>query len=239
MTGVGEVGKRSTHAPGKGNGLLQIQVRMVLLVVQGVHHQIIYTPKLVELFVGDGLHVGDVGKITNAKAQHWQTAVKYLDGLHLNSTDRKRLVFVNSMQTQSGRSRITILLFEDVGKAVLQVALHLLGSIDRHILLIPEVEGPHIVHTNNVVVVFMGHQYRIDPADLICQHLLTKVRTTIDDQLRRSHPDGQGSTQAPIARIGRLADRTVAANHRHPLRGTRPQECNNQIDGASLSGVDK
>jgi hypothetical protein len=52
-----------------------------------------------------------------------------------------------------------------------------------------------------MVVVLMRHQYGIDPTDLISQHLLAKVRTTINNQLRLSHLDGQSSTQAPIARI--------------------------------------
>ena len=78
--------------------------------------------------------------------------------------------------------------------------------------------GPDVVHTANVVIVGMGHQYAVNASERVRQYLLAEVWATVYQQpcLCRLHQNG--ATQALVSGIRASADLTLAAYHRHATR---------------------
>ena len=63
----------------------------------------------------------------------------------------------------------------------------------------------------------MGENDGIDTTDIFAQDLGAKIRSGIDDEAGLRCFDVNGRTEAFIARIGGMADRAIAPDHRDAL----------------------
>ena len=84
-----------------------------------------------------------------------------------------------------------------------------------------QVEGAYVIQSARMVLVAVGQQDGIQVAHILAQHLLTEIRSGIDQ-------DGQAlvfyqgaGTQAFVAAVSGAANLTLAANHRDTLRSSR------------------
>ena len=70
----------------------------------------------------------------------------------------------------------------------------------------------------------MGKEHRIDPFQSKCQCLQAQFRGRVDEQMQTiPHQIGRGAI-AEIAWIGRGANRTIATDHGHTIRGAGAEE---------------
>jgi hypothetical protein len=81
-----------------------------------------------------------------------------------------------------------------------------------------------IVEPHDVVGVRMREDDRVEPADIFAQGLGAKVGAGVDHPGAFRRFDIDGRAQTLIARIGRMTDLTIAADHGHALRSSRAEE---------------
>ena len=85
MIHVYKIGSLGPDPLGKRHGFIHRHVRMVLrLVHQRVHNERVDTFKIGIIGLIDGLHVGDIGKVTKPIAQDGQLVMNHLDRQHLD-----------------------------------------------------------------------------------------------------------------------------------------------------------
>src|SRR5947209_6372559 len=85
-------------------------------------------------------------------------------------------------------------------------------------------ETAKVIKPHNMVGVRMGEDHGVDMANIFAQRLGPEIGAGIHDPGRFRCLDVDRRAQAFIARIGRLADGAVAADHRHALRSARAQK---------------
>jgi hypothetical protein len=102
----------------------------------------------------------------------------------------------------------------------------LLRRPDRQRLPAEQVtKAAQIIHSCDVVGMPVRQDEQIDPPNLPPDALQAKFRGRIDLDVQPIHDDVHARPRARVLRVLRLADRTVAGNHRHALGRARPQKC--------------
>jgi hypothetical protein len=107
--------------------------------------------------------------------------------------------------------------FEGEEKNALKIGHGFGRGIDRHRTALPG-KAPQIIEAHDVIGVRMGENDGVDAADIFAQGLGAKIRSGIDDESGLRCLDVNGRTEAFIARIGGMADRAIAPDHRNALR---------------------
>jgi hypothetical protein len=80
-----------------------------------------------------------------------------------------------------------------------------------------KVEGADVIQAGGVIAMGVSKNNRVKAADLLAQHLLSEVRTRVDDERVTPGLDEDGSAEALVAKIDGAAHFACAANHWHTL----------------------
>ena len=147
-----------------------------------------------------------------------------VNGNNRNALNRKRFI-VDLVGADTGGAGI-LKIGEDVGKFAPELIEYRRAGIDWNLLTLPEIERPHLVHTSRMVFVFVGKQHRVQVSQTQPQHLLSKVRPSVDQQAFPRHLNVHGCPQAFVAEINRPTNSTGATNHRHTRRCSGSKERN-------------
>jgi len=166
----------------KLQGTIYIQVGMVGIKMQGIDHHDFHPIQFLFLYRLNSAHIGDVSKITEAKAKHWQFSVQHLYGDDFQFFNIEWGVFVYGEEFHHWGARVSMLFFKDIRKAFFQLTLNGLRGVNRQLLPGNEVERPYIVHADDMIIMFMGNQKGVQPGDPLTQHLLAKIGATINAQ---------------------------------------------------------
>src|SRR5206468_640089 len=89
--------------------------------------------------------------------------------------------------------------------------------------LMQKAERTQVVDPEEVVGVSMGVQHRIQAADIFADCLFAEIRRGIDQNRAAAVFNEYGWPGAPVARIGRMADRAIATDGRHAHGRAAPQ----------------
>ena len=85
------------------------------------------------------------------------------------------------------RAGVAVLAFKDIGKPLIQLCLYRCGTVDRHVHVIAKVERAYIVQPDDVVIVLMGNENRIQPVNARSEHLCPEVRTAVNGNILSTH----------------------------------------------------
>jgi hypothetical protein len=80
------------------------------------------------------------------------------------------------------------------------------------------VERPNIIHTDDMVIVFMGKEDGIQVSDVCPKHLLPKIRTSIDENVPVTVAQEYRRPEPIVVRVVRDAYVTLATYDRYSLR---------------------
>ena len=78
---------------------------------------------------------------------------------------------------------------------------------------------PQIIHPDDMIRMSVGENEEIHSDDLFAHALQPELGSSINLHMESIHLDMDAGANALIAWIGRSADRAVAGDHRHALRG--------------------
>ena len=214
--GVRQVGAFRLHDVDELQRLLQIEVGVVLLKVQGIDNQHLKSLKAGHFGLRHEARVCDVGERSDTVAEYGQSEVANLYRLDLHTADRE-LVAADGMQLEGRRTGIGMLL-KGVVEVLADDVQHARHRIDVHGPLLPEIDGPDVVQTRQVVLVLVGDENGIHSGDILAQELLPQVRTGIDEQIHPIHLHESRSTQPVVTRVGGTAHLALASHHGNALR---------------------
>src|SRR5690606_5759008 len=94
-------------------------------------------------------------------------------------------------------------------------------SVNRNIPL-PEKKRPYIIHSHNVICMFMSKENTINTLNVIGKHLLSKVRTTIYNITELLPLYHNGNAKPLIFYICTVGYGIVTPNDGDALRGSCP-----------------
>ena len=160
------------------NCLLEIDMGIMRMVSQCLHDEIFHSLEHVHEMTADLAQVGDIGEVADTKSVACEGIVFHPDRLHMKVTKIERLL-VNEMHLVGGSAGIEVFL-ESIGELSFDFRQRRLVNIKRHRLVaLLEDERPDIVEASDMVLVFMGDEYRIQSVDPLTQHLLAEIGTRI------------------------------------------------------------
>ena len=111
-------------------------------------------------------------------------------------------------------------LADRVGENLLHAVRALARRVDRQRVAADQVaKPPQVVHADDVVGVSMREDEQVELGQVLPHALQSEFRRGVDLHVQPVHDDVEAGTRAPVARIGRRADRTIAGDHRDALRG--------------------
>jgi len=83
--------------------------------------------------------------------------------------------------------------------------------------IVDEIEGPHVVQTADMVLVFVRKQDAVEVAHPRAEHLVAEIGSRVDHQPHTVRLDHGRGPQTVIAPVGRRADPAAASDHGHAL----------------------
>ena len=108
---------------------------------------------------------------------------------------------------------------EGISEHPLQILHRRLARIDRQRLAAAQIaKAPAVVQAHDMIGMGVREQHRVQPANLLAQHLDAEFRRRVDDHLGllRRHIDRW--PRAVVLRVGQKRGRIFHANDRHALR---------------------
>ena len=112
------------------------------------------------------------------------------------------------------------MLVEGVGILTFDLGQSRVVDIERHGLLLLEDEGAQVVEAADMVLMLMGDEHGVQLGDVLTQHLLAEVRTSINDDRPLLGLNQDGGAEALVAWVLRLAHGTGTSNDGYALRGS-------------------
>lgn len=177
---------------------------------ESIDHEGIYTFKVLVFLFRYGLHVGDVEEIPDAEAHDRECTVKDTDGENFDSRDVDRFVGSHREEIDGRHARIALFLgCEAVRDALEEMVGTELFGIDIDIA--EDAVWTKVIESAHMVIVFVGDEYGIEAAEVSGEHLLTEVRSAVDEYATTINIDKSGATQTFVAWIGAGACGAVAA----------------------------
>lgn len=197
-------------------------MRQMGLFSQSVHYQ---DPATLDLFNGipaDELGIGDVGEIPHPVGIYHEFVMHHFDGFDFQAGDPEGMVLYR-VEAEFRGSRIAVF-GKSVGNGGAQAVECGRVAVNRHRPFLVVVERAHIVQSSHMVAVLVGEQDGVYVFHAGPQHLIAEVGSGIDKDRGLGGAD-QGRCPEPlVARVGRSADRTMAADDGHALRGSGSQK---------------
>lgn len=207
---------------------LQVEMRLMRLFAQRVDDKYLEVSQLFDFGAGDGLDIGQVGKIVDAVTESLQFSVHDLDGNNDFSGGIERLV-IRDFERFDGRcARIPVDGLKNIVEALFQVADDAAVGIYRDVALF-EIERADVVDTGGMVGMLVGKKDRIDARTLRSEHLLAEIRPAIDDERIAFTVYPYRNTQPFVFRVGAFANRVLASDDRNALRSSRTQKIDLQV----------
>lgn len=110
-------------------------VRMVFfLKAQSVHNKRLYPIKIWQLYVADGLHVGDIGELAYTKAENRHLAVHHFYRYYLQIANAQWFVRTDGVQFKTRNARIQMLA---------EAIRHNLTHMVARLLVAVQINGPN------------------------------------------------------------------------------------------------
>lgn len=134
---------------------------MVGLMVQRAQHEGVQPMQFGPLGRRNLLDICQVGKRACPETEHRHLAVQGFHWCYFEGAYPERAAFVNTVQFDLRCPGVAVLGLKNISEALLKFLSHCFGTVHRHISSITEVEGPHIIQADDVVIVLMGEQYGI------------------------------------------------------------------------------
>jgi len=220
------------------NGLGDVEVRRMLAVTQSIDNEHI---QILQSRPGLFRNLADVRAVRHAAeaiAQNREPAMQQSQRLDVGSEQRKRIgrgsdqfESRNRPPASSWRERLKGV---TVGGSQLLFDDFLAVKRDFFVEHMPEL--PQVVQPEDVVCVAVGEHRGMHQIDLFADELDPQFRRGVDENipLRRLHEDT--ASCSGITRIGRLADRTAAADERHAVTGSGTK--NDDFTGCGHNSTD-
>ena len=225
---VSEISFLRSYLLNKLQRLFQIEVRMVGFMSKVFDQQIFCTFDFFRFLIFDCLGIGDVDEISDSEAEHLHPVVHDLYGNHRNTGSLEREV-LDHIFPYTGGTGIFIISGKDVVEAPPQGIHNPVMRIYGNVSL-PEKIGADIVQADRMITVFMGKKNGIYPPDVIVEHLLPKIGSTVDYQYLFVHLYQGGYPKPFILKIRAEANGVITSDHWNSLRSTGTQKSDFQSD---------
>lgn len=222
VTAMDEPRLTGTDTLGKADGISKCLVGVMGLLAQGIDHQGVAPHDIRNLFLRNGLHIGNVSQRTDAIAQNGQVVMHHLERHDVKIANRERVMGMNLMQLYSGYTRIAVF-----GKAIGQHLQHAFtgNGIGIDVDFAKLTVRPDVVHAAYVVVVGVGDEYGVDFAEGLRQHLLAEVGSAVDKYARGGGFHQCRTARALVVRVGALADGALASQNGNAAGCACAKEC--------------
>ena len=139
-------------------------------------------------------------------------------------TELKCCRWINWMKAvQQVRQDICQRLFKIYPKPLGKVVNHSIQSINGDIPLSKE-KRSYVVETSSVISMFVRKQYGIETIDAVVQHLLSKIRSTVNHNRIVVPLHQSRSTQTFVTGVITVANRVVATNDGMPCEVPVPRK---------------
>ena len=217
MADVREVGLTGLEARHDLERLGDVEMGRVRAVTQRAENQDVDAVENGPRLVGEPAAVGQIRERSETKTQDGPRAVEDRDRL-----DAHRIDVEARRNCRQADLRNAAALFlrrvKDVGEGAPQIADRALVGVGRDRAAFDRVEPPHFVHAHDVIGVAVREKNRIDPGHAVGQRLHAQIGGGVDQDRRPIlNLDIDRRSRAAIARIGRPAHGTGAADHRHTV----------------------
>lgn len=164
-------------------------VRMVFgLLSERIDHEYFRTFEVRHFFLVDGLHVGDISQFSESEPQDGHFSMHHHERHDLDVAYANGHMRFQHMKRKKRYSRIEMLR-EAIGEVVLHTLSGILVGIDINRSELAE--RPDVVDSPYMVVVDMGEKHPVERFEVEGQHLLSEIRSTIDE-----HPCRLGFEQS-------------------------------------------
>src|SRR5579875_1567701 len=226
MAHVRQVGALRLELANDIERLLQAEVSGVRLETQGIKHQDAQPFQARPALARDLADIRTISYISYPKSQHIEMGVDQRDGRHLLAEDVERLrtdALEDELGDHASGERIGFWT-EGVGRDGTNPTLDFGSAVERDWPAQQARQWPKVVESEQVVRVIVREQHGMDEADTLAEQLQTQLRRRIDKQIALLGTNEHGAAIAMIARIGRLADRAVTADHGHAHRRARAKK---------------
>jgi hypothetical protein len=191
--------------------------------------------------LGDVAHIGEIGGVAEAVACDLLPAMGYRDAAEAGSEEIESCPRggVDAMDMDACAGWVAVRFAEGVVEDAFDVVCGFVVGVDGQIAICVEAEGTQIVEAHDMVGVTVCVKDRIDTTNTLSQSLCMEVRAGIDEHGVTVVGETDGWPRAAIVRIGRGADRAVAAEGRHPHGGAGAQKGERRLHGlANDAGAD-
>lgn len=220
---VAEVGEISLLRAG-GNGdcqsLVQREVGRVGFVAQGVDDENRNIKELSDHFFGHMMTVAEVANEPTAGAgkniavdDH--ASVRNFGWRYFQISDGKGTI--DLVGFGANVVAVGVLPVECVIKHAPQVSYRVGGSVNRHGAIGKFAKSPKVIKAGNVVGVGVGENRCVDLAKAVAQRLGPQIGRSVDQHGSLQGLDKNGRAESLVARIGGLADCTVAGDKGNAL----------------------
>jgi hypothetical protein len=146
------------------------------------------------------------------------------DRLHAGLQNFKWLV-VDPVELKAGhRTSVSLYsILKGITKRLLQATLDLGVAIQRDRPSQIKLHQSQVVQAEDMIGMFMGVTHRVYQAQTLADQLLPQVGWRVDQQVAVGQAKHGATSRALVFGITAGADRTMAAQRRHPDTGSRPQ----------------
>lgn len=219
---VGEVGFGRFDAVDHGQRFAQVEVGDVRFDLQGVQHQDFGALQAAQGFIRNNIGVGDVAEVSKTKTQHGQTQVEHGEGCYGNAVQFEG-PFIDLVECYAREAGVSIFR-KGIGELHFELVQNLLPAIHRHVAVLHEVVGAHVVQPGGVVAVGVGEDHRVEALHIFAEHLLAEIGAGVYDKALAGDLNANGGAEAFVPEIQRLAYFAAAADDGHSLRCTGAEE---------------
>jgi len=214
----------STDLPSGCYRLLQIEMRHVRGVLQGVEDEDVQALEHRKTLVGDSADIRAIGDFADSEAEHRHLAVEKRDGDESHAGDLKRPLNIVAQQMRAEDSQLGRGLHEGVSETLVE-------NFEREIVrphveraAAQDVKSSHVIEAENVVGVGMGIDDGFDHLDALGDALEAEFGRGVDQDIFAVAREYDRWPGARITRIGRCADRAAAADHGNAGAGARTEK---------------
>ena len=216
MTDVCEIGVFGTNLLRQVNGLCQVEMRVMWLFSQSVEHQYIKSSELLALVISNRFNIRQIGKRPQAIPQNSQVMMLPHHRDYTLLAKLKWGCWINWMNLYSRCAGIFVSTVQNIPKPLGEVVNHSIQSINGDVALSKE-KRSYIVEASSVISVLVCKQYGIESIDAVVQHLLSKIRPTVNHNRIVIPLDQSRSAQSFVTRVITVANRVVATNDGNAL----------------------
>ena len=221
---VDEVGLLGLDPGHGGDGLLDGQVGRVVGISEGVENKHLDTQSGLDRLWRHGVAVGHVSEplpspTPENEAVCGHASVRKIDWNDTGFPKGKRTLERAGLGADVGpvfRPAIKCV-FKFLGQFGQGVG----GSVERDRFVLDFAEPPEVVESEDVIAVRVRIDDRVEFGDPLAQALVAEVGWGIDTERALRGADMDGRAQALVARIGGVADGTVASDHGNAMRCAR------------------